>query len=283
MDSVMAAASRELSPAATGTTLEFDPRMSATLGPGVLVERDAELARIAGRLGAARRGEGGVLVIEGEAGIGKTSLVRALRERAAAEGMQVMHARGAELESSFAFGVLRQALARPVADLDPPTRAAVLSGHAQHATALLDPAAPGATGEAVLQGAYWLVANLAERGPLVLVVDDAQWADAPSIAALGFLARRTDQLPVVLVVATRPPDVDAQPELARIVSDPAAEVVRPRPLGEAAIAALSGSDDGAFLGGRGRGHGRQPVPRRAAPRGARRAARRRGRPRGATA
>src|SRR5919204_4719032 len=86
MDSVMAAAWRELCAAATGTTLELDPRMRATVAPRVLVERDAELARMAGRLGAACRGEGGVLVIEGEAGGGENQPPRGPRERAGGGG-----------------------------------------------------------------------------------------------------------------------------------------------------------------------------------------------------
>ena len=57
---------------------------------------------------------------------------------------------------------------------------------------------------AVLHGLYWLCANLAQRGPVLLAVDDAHWADAPSLRFLAYLARRIDDLPVVVVCAQPP-------------------------------------------------------------------------------
>ena len=68
--------------------------MADALAPGSLLERARELARIAGRLGEARAGEGGLTVIEGPAGIGKTSLLRAVREQAEQGGMHVLTGRG---------------------------------------------------------------------------------------------------------------------------------------------------------------------------------------------
>src|SRR5688572_26714940 len=75
-----------------------------------LAERDAELAAIEAALLSAREGTGSLLLVEGPAGIGKTALAAAARERAAASGMRVLHARGTELERDFPFGLVRQAM-----------------------------------------------------------------------------------------------------------------------------------------------------------------------------
>ena len=56
---------------------------------------------------------------------------------------------------------------------------------------------------AALHGLYWACANLAERRPLVLLVDDAQWADERSLRFLHFLARRLEGLPILLLIAVR--------------------------------------------------------------------------------
>ena len=217
------------------------------LTSGALLERARELARIAGRLAEARAGEGGLTVIEGPAGIGKTSLLQAVRALAEQDGMLVLAARGSELERDFAFGVVRQALECPLAGLDAGEREAVMAGQASHAAALFDPTRSAASTEALLHGLYWLLANVAERRPLVLAIDDAHWADAPSIAALAFLTRRVEQLAVALIVSTRPPDVDSHAALAALIADPAAERLFPEPLGEAAVAAISASSDPAFV------------------------------------
>ncbi len=171
-----------------------------------LYERARELARIAGRFGEARAGDGGLTVIEGPAGIGKTRLLHEARAHAEQAGMQVLAGRGSELEHDFAFGVLRQALERPLAELDAADRDAVTAGQAAHATPLFDPTRSAPSSESLFHGLYWLLANLAERRPIVLAIDDAHWADESSILALAYLARRFEQLPVALVVCTRPPD-----------------------------------------------------------------------------
>ena len=76
--------------------------------PGGLCEREDELARVDALMTAACTGRGGVLLITGPAGIGKTVLLEAARERAAQAEMRVLAGRGGELESDFSFGVVRQ-------------------------------------------------------------------------------------------------------------------------------------------------------------------------------
>ncbi len=102
-----------------------------------------------------------------------------------------------------------------------------------------------------LHGLYWLIANLARQQPLLICVDDAQWADEASMAAERFLSLRIADLPMVLLLAARPAEVGqlAVP-LAEILADPATVSIRPGPLSaEGAghrIEALLGSGDPDF-------------------------------------
>src|SRR3954447_11239636 len=109
----------------------------ATLTPPELLERETELAAIDAGLHEARDGEGRLLVIEGPAGIGKTRLLRAARERATAAGMAVLSARGSELKRVFPFAVVRQLLEPAVAEVDEDRRAELFAGTASAAKAVL--------------------------------------------------------------------------------------------------------------------------------------------------
>ena len=117
-------------------------------------------------------------------------------------------ARGAsELERDHSFGVVRQLLEPAVVRADAERREALLEGAASLAAPAVGLAAGGAGDRfAVLHGLYWLVANLAalEDRPLLLVVDDLQWADAPSLGFLAYLVRRLEGLPVAVAAAARP-------------------------------------------------------------------------------
>jgi DNA-binding CsgD family transcriptional regulator len=223
--------------------------MKEAAATGQLLERSEELARIDSALAEARAGHGTFLVIEGPAGIGKTALLAAARTAAADEGIRVLRSRGAELERDFAFGVVRQLFEPPLADASELERGELLQGGAGVAAALLGlPGAPTADGPptsgadpsfAILHGLYWLCANLAAAGPLCVVVDDAHWADAPSLRYLAFLLTRLEELNVALVVATRPREAGTDAELlATVTTDPRAEVVRLHPLTRAAVAEL---------------------------------------------
>ncbi|MGE4428251.1 MAG: ATP-binding protein, partial [Solirubrobacteraceae bacterium] len=108
-----------------------------------LLERDAELTRIRAALRAAHDGAGAALLIEGEAGIGKTTLLRSATGLARGHGFRVLTARGGELEQEFAYGVARQLFERELADRDADDRARLLEGAAGFAAAALRPAASG--------------------------------------------------------------------------------------------------------------------------------------------
>src|SRR5207247_11033089 len=142
-----------------------------------------------------------------------------------------------ELERDFAYGVVRQLFEPSLVEASELERAELLQGAAGVAAGLLRlPGAPPADvppsagvdpSFAILHGLYWLCANLAAVGPLCLVVDDAHWADAPSLRYLAFLLTRLEELEVALVVATRPREARIDAELvATLVSDSSAEVIR---------------------------------------------------------
>jgi DNA-binding CsgD family transcriptional regulator len=208
-----------------------------------LLERERELATVDDLIHAAADG-GRLLVIEGPPGIGKTSLILEARGRADAAGMHVQSARGSELESSFAYGVVRQLFEPVVVQLSDAEREELLSGAAAAATPLVDPAhvavAPdGDVSLARLHGLFWLTANMAARQPLLLAVDDLHWCDTATLRWLNYLLRRVEGLPVLLVLGLRTaePGEDAA-LMGELVSDPLAAVIRPGPLGAEATERL---------------------------------------------
>jgi DNA-binding CsgD family transcriptional regulator len=215
-----------------------------------LLEREQELGRIDAALGAATAGSGRTVVIEGVAGIGKSRLLARAVEAAEDRDLVVLKARARELESGFAFGVVRQLLERPFRDADEGRRAALLAGAARLAEPLVAPDA-SAQGEAVgdtggsnfplLHGLYWTLANLADEGPVLVTIDDAHWADTASLGFLAFLAPRLAELPVLLALTARPRGPRASALLDELIVEPTAEVLRPRPLSSAAISDLATS------------------------------------------
>ncbi len=223
--------------------------MRGVAAGGPLLERGAELARIESALSGARDGTGSFVVVEGPAGIGKTELLAAARGAAADGGMRVLRSRGTELERDFAFGVARQLFEPPLAEASELERVDLLQAAAGVAAGLLGlPGAPTLPGPpasgvdpsfAILHGLYWLCANLSAARPLCVVVDDAHWADAPSLRYLAFLLTRLQELKVALLVASRPrePGTDAD-LLATVTTDPSADVIRLPPLTRTAVAQL---------------------------------------------
>ena len=199
-----------------------------------LVERDREVATLNACVEAAHGGDGGAALIEGPAGIGKTRLLSALRERAFERGSLVLTARGSELEREFPFGVVRQLFEGALAD--PRRREFALSGAAMPAQAVFgvpggEADGPGDASFAALHGLFWLTLNLASEQPLVLAIDDLQWCDPPSLRWVGYLLRRLEGVPVLIAATVRTGEPGTDPTLLNeIASDPAAIAVRPGPL-----------------------------------------------------
>ena len=205
-----------------------------------LLERESELAALARDVAAAQAGAGRLVLIEGPPGIGKTALLSAVRCDAQDAGMGVTRARGTELESGFAFGVVRQLLEPLLRACSTRERKRLLNGPAGLARDVLDPTA-GVSGLAgdrlaeVMHGLYWLMLNLADRRPLLAVIDDAHWADRTSLRFVSYLAGRLDGAPVLAVAAVRRVDGDALSAAAR---EPTSRTAHLTPLSESATGEL---------------------------------------------
>ena len=203
-----------------------------------LLEREAELEGLRSLVARAAGGAGGLMVVEGQAGVGKTELLRSASALAEAAGLRVLRGRGAELDRAFAFGVVRQLFEREV------TRAPeLLAGAAEPAAAVFGTGDGERSAEDALygslQGLHWLATNLSAQQPLLLAADDLHWADTASLRWLVFLAERLEDMPVLLVAATRPAEPGADQELLdALMTSPSARVLRPAPLSEAATTAF---------------------------------------------
>lgn len=203
-------------------------------------------------VGSAQAGRGRTVLVSGPAGIGKTHLLRAAGD-VVRPGLVRLVARGTELERHMPFGAVLQLLEAPVRQSPE-----LLSGAAGMSRRLffLDPS-DGGFGESegrhlLIHSLYRLVADLAARRPLALLVDDAHELDAPSLRFLAYLARRVGDLPVILVVALRPSHPGAEAHLlGELAQTPGAVRIEPRPLGDEEVvrtvaAALGSPLDPAF-------------------------------------
>lgn len=207
-----------------------------------LLERESEVQRLSELVDAAREGHGATVAIEGPAGIGKSRLLARAGELARDAGLRVLAARGGELEQDFAYGVVRQVFEPGLAGVTAEERGRALDGAARLAAPAISFGDPdGVLGEvpAAAHGLYWLAANLASEQAFLLSLDDAHWADAPSLRFLTYLARRVEELPILIAYAARPAEnavvvlpVDVEPGVV-------SSVLRPAPLSQAAATELT--------------------------------------------
>lgn len=161
--------------------------------------REAEQAALDRLLAEAADGRSRALVLHGEAGIGKSTLLDYIADRAATQGMPVLRGLGVETEAELPYATLHLMLHSYQQQFDrlPGPQAAAL--RAAFGMADLPTGDRFLVGIAVLT----LLSDLAEDGPLVVLVDDAQWIDQSSAGALLFAARRLDAEGVVMVFAGR--------------------------------------------------------------------------------
>ncbi|HEX4672285.1 MAG TPA: ATP-binding protein, partial [Solirubrobacteraceae bacterium] len=170
-----------------------------------LYGRNAELDAIAQAVDAVARGGRSLVVLRGEAGIGKTRLLMALREQAGAQGFVVLEGRASELEHDIPLVPVLDALAARLPDAD------VLAGLGPERLGLLAEVLP-AIGVASSGGERWrlyralgdLLALIAAGRPLLLVVDDLHWADGATQELLEHLVRRPPGDSLLVACGARP-------------------------------------------------------------------------------
>jgi DNA-binding CsgD family transcriptional regulator len=165
-----------------------------------LVGRDEELGTVAGFLDAVVELPGAI-VLRGEAGIGKTALWLAGVDAAAARGYRILSSRPSEAETGYSFAGLADLLGEAVGDVLselPP-----IQQRALEAALLLGETDARADDRAIAAAFLAALRLLAARGPLCVAVDDAQWLDAASVAALTFALARLDDEPVAALLAVR--------------------------------------------------------------------------------
>lgn len=188
-------------------------------------------------------GTPGVVVIEGPAGIGKTSLLQAARQAAGSSGLRVLAARGGELERGLELGVARQ-LFEPLLFPASGSEHAELFGGFGGAVARLfgfGSSQPGPQPDeyASLNALYRLCMRLADQSPVMVVIDDLQWSDAASLRWLVYLARRLEDQPVLLMLAWRSDELGQSGDvLALIAGEPGVRRIRPQPLSPEAVGEL---------------------------------------------
>lgn len=188
-----------------------------TAAPAPLWERDKELGAIGeaiDALRADRTSRGSLLVFRGEAGIGKTRLLSEARRLAEARGCTVWTARGGETVTSVPFNVVRQLMQPALLSLMPDEAREYLGDWydiAGPALGIAEPRGRQPDPGGVNDGLIAAVTRLARRSwPLVLLIDDAHWADHETLTWLSAFTERLDELSVLVVVARRPGDVTGE-------------------------------------------------------------------------
>jgi DNA-binding CsgD family transcriptional regulator len=225
--------------------------MSTDYVPSPLVEREGELAAIGAALNEASAGSGSAVVIVGESGIGKSSLLRWAGRAGGALGMAVHRTAGTELERAYPYAGVVDLLGRAAAA----EMEIAEEGPAALALGILDQPPAGAPGGfsdrrdagqvnppdpfPQVYGLYWLTANLAERRPRLLLVDDTQWVDEATLRFLHYLGRRIEEIPVVLVAALLPGEPEEAHRAAWELREEASFTqLRPAPLSERGVERL---------------------------------------------
>ncbi len=198
-----------------------------------LIEREAETVTLGRLLDRARGGHGNLVALQAPPGMGKSRLLRHLKDAALSDGWRTLESRATPMSPSIAYGVLRDwfsLLAHRHAPGEHPFDGpgAALAELADGTSRLLGD---------LVYGARWVLEDLCVETPLILTVDDLQWADKGSLQALDLLAPALQQLPCVLAYAVRSGEESADPEsLARLRE--VSRVVQPAPLTVHGVATL---------------------------------------------
>lgn len=211
-----------------------------------LLEREPEAGCLRAAIEDAARGRGRAVFVAGGAGLGKSSLLELARDQCREVELRAFSACAEELETTLPWSLAQQLLVPALARESASSRRQLLSGAATPAARVLKARSTSAGaqggGELLLlvHALFWVIAGIAERSPLALIVDDAHWADEPSARWLAYLARRLADLPIAVIVALRPwTEGPAAHALDQLAGDPATMLVELAPLTPGAATALA--------------------------------------------
>jgi DNA-binding NarL/FixJ family response regulator len=220
--------------------------MRASLPAIPLVGRDAETSEIRELLEAARAGRGGARFLVGDSGTGKSRLMTYAVEQAARRGFAVGHGRAFEVETGIPYAPISDALLPLLRTMEPASVSVLTRGAEAELAAVLPAlsrtAAVSPPDESPEQRARLLwtfgqfLGSLAARQPLLLIVEDVQWADASSIELLHYVGRQLGKLPVAALFSynesERDRDSALRPAEQSLASLGVASSIRLKPLTE---------------------------------------------------
>ena len=174
-----------------------------------LVGRERELAILRAKLAAMKDGKGGLVLIGGEAGIGKTALAEATSREAVDRGARILVGRCYDLAETPPYGPWADLIGRYRPDASMPLPPAGFAGHGE--------AVAAESQTALFQQALDFFAALATHRPLVLLLDDLHWADDASVDLLRFVARSLAELPILVIATYRNDELTRRQPLYRAV------------------------------------------------------------------
>jgi tetratricopeptide (TPR) repeat protein len=194
------------------------------------VGRREELAMLAGSADALASGRGQVILIEGEPGIGKSRLMREAAAAAAAKGVPTLTAHCFEIERSIPYQPVIELITRTLDRTSPPTLKALPAVSLAELAALAPAVAecfadlpqlsgdfPEARQARLFRAVEQLIDASREGRPLIVMVDDIQWADEASVQVLHYLARNAAEKPVLAIYAYRDEELDTSDRLTRLI------------------------------------------------------------------
>jgi len=200
-----------------------------------LLERDESLALLRRALTKGQQGQGTLQMIEGHAGVGKTALLDSVAEDALERGFTILRGRGKEREREVPLVVVEDLFRSHVLALEPGRRRSLLRGSARLAAPLFEhPFTTQQETSSVFEGLFWLTVNLAEQGPLAILIDDGRWVDASSVRFFAYLAARIEDLPVAVVLATRTYEPELLPSVIELRQHPNCRRILVAPLSRSA-------------------------------------------------
>ena len=195
-----------------------------------LIGREVELARLREALEKASRGDGQVVAITGEAGIGKSSLLMALAAEAEARRVRILLGRSYQTEQVLAFGPWVDALrsGHVVAEVEvfgglAPLWRAELARLLPQLHVEGEPAGHSPDHLLLFEAATELIRGLAAKEPVLVMLEDAHWADEMSLRLMAFLARRIRSSPILVVMTIRDEEMASAPVLRQVVDELARE------------------------------------------------------------